>query len=407
MNRQGQVRPVWGRIPHDIESRRPWLRVPFAESEYRRRWTRVAERLRKCGVEALIVLGGPGDSGNVRYLTNFESYVGQTAVVVTAKGECAVATNSLMRAEPMQSSVWMTPVRDVRPTAPKRYKPDAKPLQAVVREILEDYGARTAALASVGPIDQAFADLITSGREQSHMIDFSDELAGIMAIKSDAEVSVLRCANQLVVDVFAAVRAQVAVGVSEQHLAGIAFDVMMAGGAEGPCFSLALVGGERAGLKHVLPTDYRLRPGDILFIDFGLVLDGYVTDNARTAIVGQPSEEALRFVRAADRMTEAALSIAAVGTPQSQLDDAAFAVACEYGFCDDYYFRAHGVGTTLFQPPRFNPGSEATLKENEVFSLEPMLVRHGFGSACVERTVLVTALGIEVLDPGPGIWLTD
>lgn len=399
------MRPAWGRIPYDIENRRPWLRVPFPESEYRVRWDRVAKRLSACDAEALIVLGGPGDSGNVRYLTNFESSVGQTAVIITTKGQCAVATNSLMRAEPMQSSIWMTHVQDVRPTAPKRYKPDARPLEALVREILEDYGAGGGVLASVGPIGQGFADVVTRGRSQTGIIDFSDELAGLMAIKSDPEIAVLRRANRVVVDVFSAVRERVAVGVSEQHLAGVAFDAMMAGGAEGPCFSLALVGGARAGLKHVLPTNYRLRQGDILFIDFGLVLDGYVTDNARTAIVGEPSEDALRFVRAAQEMTEASLSAAAAGIPQSQLDDAAFAVACQHGFRDDYYYRAHGVGTTLFQPPRFNPECHTTLKANEVFSLEPMLVRHGFGSACVERTVLVTPVGVEVLDPGPGVWL--
>ncbi len=399
------VRPAWGRIPYDIDSRRRWLKAPFPEAEYSRRWKALGERLKSRGIGAAVVLAGPGDTGAVRYLTNFESYVGNTAVVVTAKGECAMATNSLMRAEPMQSSIWMTHVQDVRPTAPRRYAPNAKPLEAIVSEILSDYAVDSGDIATVGTVGKSFVETILNDRPGTGLVEFGDELSALMAVKSEAEIELLRRANGVVVDVFSAIRREIAPGVSEAKLAGIAFEAMMAGGAEGPSFSLALVAGERGGLKHALPSDYRMRSGDILFIDFGLVLEGYVTDNARTAIVGTPSSDRLAFVQAADAMTEAALAVARPGVAQSQLDDAAFAVACERGFRSDYYFRAHGVGTTLFQPPRFTPGSTTPLALNEIFSVEPMLVRHGFGSACVERTVLITESGAEVLDTGPGIWI--
>ncbi len=399
------VRPAWGRIPYDIESRRPWLKVPFPEAEYKRRWTALGDRLKSRGIGAAVVLAGPGDSGAVRYLTNFESYVGNTAVVVTANGECVIATNSLMRAEPMQSSIWMTHVRDVRPTAPKRYARNAKPLEAIVCEVLSDYAVDSEDIATVGTVGKSFVETILDARPRTRLVEFGEDLSALMAVKSEAEIALLRRANGLAVDVFSAIRSEIAIGVSETQLAGVAFEAMMTGGAEGPSFSLALVAGARGGLKHALPSDYRMRSGDILFIDFGLVLDGYVTDNARTAIVGTPTREALAFVHAADAMTEAARAVAWPGAAQSELDDAAFAIACERGFRSDYYFRAHGVGTTLFQPPRFTPGSTTPLALNEIFSVEPMLVRHGFGSACVERTLLISENGAEVLDTGPGIWI--
>lgn len=399
------TRPAWGRIPYDIENRRPWLKAPFPETEYSRRWTALGERLKSRGIGAAVVFAGPGDTGAVRYLTNFESYVGNTAVVVTADGRCAIATNSLMRAEPMQSSIWMTHVQDVRPTAPKRYARNAKPLETLVCEILSDYLGEGGDIATVGTVGKSFVETILDKRPGTRLVEFGDELSALMALKSQSEIDLLRRANELVVDVFSAVRDEIAIGVTETHLAGVAFEAMMAGGSEGPSFSLALVAGARGGLKHALPSDYRMRSGDILFIDFGLLFEGYVTDNARTAIVGKPSRDALDFVRAADAMTEAALAVARPGVAQSELDDAAFAVACERGFRSDYYFRAHGVGTTLFQPPRFTPGSTTPLVQNEIFSVEPMLVRHGFGSACVERTVLISTNGAEVLDVGPGIWI--
>lgn len=398
------ARPAWGRVPHDMETRRPWVRAPFELDEYQRRWTAVAARMQDMNLDAVVVLGGAGDSGLLRYLTNFESYVGQTIVVVTRKGQCALATNSLMRGEPMQSSIWMSLVEDVRTTMPRRYAPNAESLEAIAVEILQDYGAASGRIGYVGSpsrdLWQALEQLCAVPP-----VSFDAQLNDVMSIKSEPEIQLLRRANAVAETAFEAVRSELRPGVTESHLAARAFAAMMEGGAEGPSFSLALVAGPRSGLKHVLPTNYRLQEGDVFFMDFGLVLDGYVTDNARTAIVGRGSDEAVRFVRAADAMTAAAIRVASPGTSQSVLDDAAFAVACEAGFGDDYYFRAHGVGTTLFQPPRFYPGDHTTLRVGEVFSLEPMLVRLGFGSACVERTLLVTQTGCELLGAGPGVWI--
>jgi len=400
-------RPAWGRYPHALEDRLSWLRCPFSELEYKSRWQKIATHLRDKNLGAMVAFGQPGNCGVVRYLTNFDSYVGNTVVVISSAGDCIIATNSLMRAEPMQSSIWMTRVRDVRVTSPKRYAPTAPELKVLIQEIFQDYGLQNSKIGTVGKFEHGFFDREDASQPIQELEVFDTDFAALSAIKSDEEIAIIRRANAAASDVFSSVRAATKIGVTETHLAGVAFETMMKAGAEGTSFSLALVAGARSGLKHVLPSDYSIQSGDILFIDFGLILDGYVTDNARTGIIGPASDEARRFVETAEGMTQAAISVAGPGVPQHVLDDQAFAIACENGFRDDYYFRAHGVGTTLFQQPYFHPGSADPLRANEVFSLEPMLVRLGYGSACVERTLLVTQTGVEVLDTGPGIWIDD
>lgn len=396
------TRPAWGRVPFDPESRRPWLRMPFDEAEYRARWQRVGDRLAENGLDAVVAYAIPGDGATVRWLTNFESYVGHTAVVVTAAGDCALVTNSLMRAEPMQSSIWMTPVEDVRATGNRRYMPQAKPIDALVLEVLGDYLPARPRVATAGPLP---ADIGTSlGQELGALPDATVELAELMAVKSEAEIALLRRANQLTDQVLDKVRAHLVPGVSENELAGHAYGEMMRGGGEGPSFPIALVGGPRAGLKHVAPTDYRLAEGDLFFIDFGLIYEGYMTDVARSGVVGRPDAEQRRFLEACIAMTAAAVAVARPGASQSALDDAAFRVAAELGFAEDYYFRAHGVGTALFLPPRFNPGDNRPLRAGELFSLEPMLVRHGYGTACTENTVLITETGAEVVSRAETRW---
>ena len=141
-----------------------------------------------------------------------------------------------------------------------------------------------------------------------------------------------------------------------------------------------------------------------MFIDFGLLYKGYVTDNSRSGLVGRGTAEQRRFLETGLEMTAAAVAVSRPGAPQSALDDAAFRVACDAGYRDMYWCRAHGVGTTTFMQPRFAPGDQTPLRAGEVFSLEPMLVHHGVGTSCVENTVLITETGARVLSRATERW---
>ena len=55
----------------------------------------------------------------------------------------------------------------------------------------------------------------------------------------------------------------------------------------------------------------------------------------------------------------------------------------------------------VYHNGRFVPGSQAILEKNMTFAYEPMLVRQGFGTACVEDLYVVTATGCERLSEAP------
>ena len=62
---------------------------------------------------------------------------------------------------------------------------------------------------------------------------------------------------------------------------------------------------------------------------------------------------------------------------------------------------SHGIGATTHIPPSFVPGSNAILEANMTFAYEPMFVRKGFGTACIEDLYVVTATGCERLSEAP------
>ena len=79
-------------------------------------------------------------------------------------------------------------------------------------------------------------------------------------------------------------------------------------------------------------------------------------------------------------------------------------IAKEFGYEEWFYFRGHGIGAATHIPPSFVPGSHAVLEQNMTFAYEPMFVRQGFGTACVEDLYVVTATGCERLGEAPERW---
>lgn len=396
-------RPPWGRVPFDQKNRELWGRSPFDLSEYEARWKKVAAQLRDQQLDAVVAYATPGEASLVRYLTNFDSSLGHSVAIVTSDAQCILLTNGLLRSEPMHSQIWLSPIADVRRAGNERHRTTLPKLGDAVVQALQDYGAKQR-IGFAGSIPYATYQILEAFAGTKKLVESSAILNDVMAIKSAAEIALFRRAHAVSDRAFERVRSMLGVGINELELAGAVFEEIGRGGADGLSFPLSLVGGPRSGHKQVGPIDYALQDGDLVFMDLGIAFEGYMTDNSRGGVVGKATAEQKRFLEAGEKMTLASVSVAGPGVSQQRLDDAAFEVACEYGFVDDYYFRAHGISTTPFSMPRFIPTDETPLRVGELFVVEPMLIRQGYGTACDEFTVLVTETGVEVLSTAGERW---
>ena len=171
---------------------------------------------------------------------------------------------------------------------------------------------------------------------------------------------------------------------------------------------------------HGIPGSYELSRGDILSVDCGVVLDGWVADAARTFAVGPVSVTARKLLDA----TEASL-FAAVDQcrPGNKLGDISHAVQEVVEAEDLSVVRSlvgHGIGQDMHEAPQIPnygaPGRGITLEEGMVFAVEPMVTagRHtvrmgddhwaiysqdGSLAAHFEFTIAITADGPRVLTP--------
>ncbi len=236
-------------------------------------------------------------------------------------------------------------------------------------------------------------------------IEAASLIGETMMRKSDAEVALMKQVALVSDAGTIALMKAAQPGVSEHDLAAEANYAFFRAGAEDTAFPIAACGGPRSGFKHVVPSDRRLQAGEIVFTDMGARYKGYCGDTARGKVVGDaPNSEQRRFLNAQIEIVHETIAMVKPGVRIGDLATRAAEMAKELGYEEWFYFRGHGIGATTHIPPSFVPGSNAILEQNTTFAYEPMLVRKGFGTACVEDLYVVTATGCERLSAAPEKW---
>ena len=147
------------------------------------------------------------------------------------------------------------------------------------------------------------------------------------------------------------------------------------------------------------PTSRKIEPGDLLLIDFSVIVSGYRGDFTNTfAVGGGPTpgqRELFDACVAALHAGEAALK---PGTAACDVDAAVRGHFASLGLAQ--YFpthSGHGLGLGHPEPPYFVPESSDTLEAGDVVALEPGLYVEGTGGMRYERNYLITADGYETL----------
>lgn len=173
-------------------------------------------------------------------------------------------------------------------------------------------------------------------------------------------------------------------------------------GATGPSFPFIVTSGPRSSLPHGEPTERKLCPGDLVTVDFGIVLEGYCSDLTRTFVLGTPTPEQRFLYDLVLAAQEKALAVAGPGVQAAEVDAAARNVIAEAGY-GDYFGHAlgHGVGLEIHEEPHLSPTATGKLAPGMVVTVEPGVYLPGTGGVRTEDVILITETGREVLSQAP------
>ena len=174
---------------------------------------------------------------------------------------------------------------------------------------------------------------------------------------------------------------------------------------------------------HGIPSEKRLKNGDIVNVDVTVIKDGFHGDTSRMMFVGEPSVAARRLCRVTREAMWAGIELVRPGIRLGDVGHAIQRHAERHGYSVVREYCGHGIGRSFHEEPQVlhygTPGTGEVLEEGWTFTIEPMvnagrrqvkLMKDGWTvvtkdrslSAQWEHTVAVTASGVEVLTLPPG-----
>ncbi|MFA9445426.1 type I methionyl aminopeptidase [Egicoccus sp. AB-alg6-2] len=210
--------------------------------------------------------------------------------------------------------------------------------------------------------------------------------------KSRKDIGALREAGRVVARAHRAMRAAADVGVTLRDLDEVARDVLREHGATSafldyhPHFAPRPFPGVICASKndvvvHGIPTDEPLEDGDLLSIDFGAILDGWVGDAAVTFSIGTPRDGDERLRQGAEDALAAGIAAAVPGARLGDVGAAIGAIGRGLGFGIPQGWGGHGVGRQMHEDPSVpnegEPGRGLRLRPGLVIAIEPMFMAGG------------------------------
>ncbi|MGI8580282.1 MAG: type I methionyl aminopeptidase [Solirubrobacteraceae bacterium] len=243
--------------------------------------------------------------------------------------------------------------------------------------------------------------------------------------KSPGEIDKMAAAGAILVRTLDLLEGKIRAGVTTRELDQAAEKFIRSQGAE-PAFKGyrgfpgSICASPNSMVVHGIPGSYALARGDILSVDVGVVLDGWVADAARTFPVGPVSPIARKLLTVTEGSLFAAAEECRMGKRLSDVSQAVQHHVEEGGFSIVRSLVGHGIGRSMHEDPQVpnygTPHPNPELEEGMVLAVEPMVtagrhtVRMGDDhwaiysqdnslAAHFEFTIAVTAAGPRILTP--------
>ena len=241
--------------------------------------------------------------------------------------------------------------------------------------------------------------------------------------KSEQEIEAMARAGRVVAETLALLGENLRTGVTTRELDEIAEEYIRSQGGA-PTFKgyhgfpASICTSPNSMVVHGIPGDYRVEDGDLLSVDVGVTLDGFVADSAYTFSVGSISDETQRLLDVGQAALEAGISEARPGNHVGDISAAVQRTVEEAGFSVVKSLVGHGVGRSMHEEPQIpnwgEPGRGPLLASGMTLAIEPMInagsadvfvaddrwsisTDDGSLSAHFEHTVAVTDGGPRIL----------
>lgn len=204
--------------------------------------------------------------------------------------------------------------------------------------------------------------------------------------KSAAEIEKMARTGRLVAETIRHVGERLRPGVTTGELDAIADEFILAGGGVPTSkgyrgYPAAICISPNEMVVHGIPGGYRVREGDVISVDVGVTLDGYIADSAVTFGVGELEPDVRRLLDVGREALAAGIEQAVLGNRVGDISHAVQSIVEAAGFSVVRSLVGHGVGRSYHEDPHIPNFGEAgrgpLLSEGMTIAIEPMITAGG------------------------------
>ena len=373
----------------------------FTKEEFETRYAKTRALMAERGIDAMLIT----ERLNYQYYSGHRSEqcavdkIRSYVVILPRDREPTLITMPFEVAQVEQTSF----ITDVRTTGGLTGHPD------FICGVLRDLGLSRARIGCELGREQylgiSYLGLqeVMNGLHGAEFVDAADIILTVRNVKSPQEIEYCRRAAIINAEAQKKTVREVRSGMTENEIAQVLRQNLIEGGAERLSLLCVLSGANERGIV-LLPTDRVVQKGETLGFDVGVSFRGYWSDLARTASVGEPSEELAEFYSWMMRLRHDCNMLLTVGNRPADVIRVVDGYLEERGLKTMGVGRVgHGVGVETTEYPSLAAFEDITFEVGNVFACNPNFSNHlGFINA--EDNWAVTAGKPDLLSAPAADW---
>ncbi|HEV2351288.1 MAG TPA: Xaa-Pro peptidase family protein [Terriglobia bacterium] len=364
---------------------------PITADERRARIERARQLMTENKMDALMLTGG----ASLVYFSNIHWGGGERlfALILPTTGEPFCVCPGFERdraAEQIALGPWAASP-DVRV-----WEEDESPYEMVAQG-LKDRGISSGRMGMEETVRYVFSDGVAKAAPALDIVSGTPVTAGCRMHKSDHEIALMRLAARVTITAYEAAWRALRPGMTQQQLRHLIETAYALLGFPG---EVSVNVGKFSALPHGSIAPQTIREGEIVMIDDGCNVEGYVSDITRTFVLGKPTDKMRQVFDIVHRAQKAALETARPGVLAEAVDAAARKVIVDAGYGPGYKFFkhrvGHGMGMDGHEWPYLVKGDTMPLAPNMMFSDEPGIYIAGEFGVRLEDDMHITENGAEL-----------
>ncbi|MGB3242907.1 MAG: Xaa-Pro peptidase family protein [Sulfitobacter sp.] len=259
-------------------------------------------------------------------------------------------------------------------------------------------------LAVEGQVMRVFVHhAFKSAQPDLTIIDAEREISALRMIKTEADIAAMQSAVDISERALHRTLETVKLGQTEKQIEQTLIRMLFDEGADSLAFDPIVAAGDNSARPHAhARSDYKVKAGDALLIDFGARKDGFAADITRTVFLDHVTDEGRAVYDTVLRANLAGLEMTRAGVTAHDIDDAVISVMEASPYATRIRTKTgHGLGREVHEAPYIMRGNDMVLPAGTVYTNEPGLYEIGNFGVRIEDDVLITQDGYRCLTQFP------